>query len=440
MALFIALGLLAASGVAAWAFLLNPQTGVITNVQKTITKIFVTPVSNRLSLTPNATPAPVVFPDWGKEPVNILLLGLDYRPQEQDSRSDTMIIVHVDPVAKSAAMVSIPRDLWLKIPGHGEARINAAYQLGESDTASPGALGGGPGLAMATVEDNFGVKIHYFVQVDFSGFEKIVDTLGGVTIDVAKPLADNDYPLAQNSYGSTRIYIPAGLQQMDGKTALQYARSRHADSDLGRNSRQQQVLLAIRQQGLSLNLLGHLNDLLSQLSDAVKTDLSLTQVGSLVQLSKEINKDSIQTLAIDANMVTETNIGGADVLVPNWDLIRPKVKQALANPTLAREAARLSVQNGTTTAGIGRAMQDQLEGDGFDVVSLDAAPNQGSYPHTTVTDFTGGQKPNSLQSLINLLGIDLSSVKTGDPKKAPRATTDGLPVDILVVAGDERVK
>src|SRR5207253_11179176 len=115
------------------------------------------------------------------------------------------------------------------------------------------------------------------------GFERIVDTMGGVTIDVPKPLADNDYPLAQNSYGTTRIYIAAGLQHMDGRTALEYARSRHADSDLGRNSRQQQVLLALRPQGVSLNLLPNLNELLSQLSGAIKTDLSLTQVGSLAQ-------------------------------------------------------------------------------------------------------------------------------------------------------------
>jgi LCP family protein required for cell wall assembly len=417
--------------------LLNPDTGVINTLPRAFEKIFVTPVTVRPATGPNATPVPVVFPDWGKEPVNILLMGLDYRPQEQDSRADTMIVVHIDPVEKTAAMVSIPRDLWLPIPGHGEGRINAAFQLGEKDPNTPG---GGPGLAMATVEDNFGIKIHYFAQVDFAGFEKIVDTLGGVTIDVPKPLADNDYPLAQNSYGTTRIYIPAGLQHMDGRTALEYARSRHADSDLGRNSRQQQVLLALRQQGVSLNLITRFNDLLSQLSGAVKTDLSFTQVGSLAKLSKEIDKDSIQTLAIDANMVRETIIGGADVLLPDWELIRPKIRQLFANPKLASEAARLAVRNGTTTNGIGRKLQDQLVIDGFNVVDLDAVSNQGSYPHSTITDYTGGHKPNTIKALATLLGLDPSSVQAGDPGKAPRARSDGRPVDIVVVAGDDRLK
>ncbi len=434
--------LLLLGGGVAYAFVSNTVKETIDHITTVSGKVFVTPAPVRpgpiVGSDGNITPVPVTFPDWDKkESVNILLIGLDYRPEEQDSRADTQIVVHIDPAAKTVAMVSIPRDLWVPIPGYGEGRINSAFQKGDHDKAT--VPGGGPGLAMATIEESLGIHIHYFAQVDFNGFERIVDTMGGVTIDVPRPLADNEYPF--QDYGFTRIYIPAGLQHMDGHTALEYARSRHADSDIGRNSRQQQVLLALKQQGLNLNLVSRLNDLADQLSVAVKTDLSITQVGSLAQLAKEIDPGSIQTVVIDANMVTETILNdGADVLMPNWDVIRPKVQQAFANPRLAKENARLSVQNGTTTSGEARKVSDLLVSKGFVVADLSSAQDQGNHPITTITDYTSGQKPQTVQALSEALGIPVSSVERADPSTAPSAKSDGKPVDILVMVGDDRVK
>lgn len=444
MAIFLAVGLLGATAIAAYALIWQPVSKTVEQVQETISNVFVTPVTVRPAPEggPNQTPVPVVYPNWDKhEPINILLLGLDYRPQEQDSRADTMIIVHIDPIAKSASMVSIPRDMWVKVPGHGEERINASYQDGEDDTTTPG---GGPGLAMATVEYNFGVKIHYFAQVDFAGFERIVDTMGGITVDVPKPLVDNEYPMSsyagKANYGTTRIYIPAGLQRMDGRTALQYARSRHADSDLGRNSRQQQVLMAIRHQGLSLDMISHMNDVLSQLQGAVKTDLTLWQVGSLAQLARDIKSDSISTLLIDNSMLTETVMpSGADVLVPDWTVIRPKIQQLFANPQVVKEAARLSVQNGTTTGGIARKLSDALAKDGYTISDLSSAPDQGKHPTTSIVDFTGGQKPNTIDALLKDLNLPRSAVSQRDATDAILANSDGKPVDILVIAGDDQI-
>ncbi|MDQ3927782.1 MAG: LCP family protein [Chloroflexota bacterium] len=404
-------------------------------VSNTITHVFVTPAPVRPGIDDgNGTPVAVTFPNWEKkEPVNILLLGLDFRPEVEDTRADTQIIVHIDPRAKTASMISIPRDLWVQIPGYGEGRINSAFQHGDHDKVP----GGGPGLAMATIQEAFGIKIDYFAQVDFNGFEKIVDSFGGVTIDVPRPLADNEYPF--QSYGFTRLYVPAGLQHMDGRTALQYARSRHADSDIGRNSRQQQVLLALRQQGLNLNLIGKLPQLAEQLSEAVRTDLSLQQVGSLAQLAREIDPQSIQTMQINDDMVTQTTLdSGADVLIPDWDLIRPKIAQAFADPKLAKEGARLSVQNGTTKNGVARALGAELTGKGYMVADISAAPNQGSYPQTTIVDLTGGQKPLTLEALARDLNVDHSAVKQGEPTKAPVA--EGKPVDFIVIAGNDQIK
>ncbi|HET9495351.1 MAG TPA: LCP family protein [Chloroflexia bacterium] len=433
------LALLVLSG-AAVALVLAGQT--ITTVSSTIQEVFETPVGERVTVDEEgkiSTPVKVTYPEWGKEPVNILLIGLDYRPGEEDTRADTQIIVHIDPVSKSAAMVSIPRDLWVPIPGFGEGRINSTYQTGETDAKSddPQIPGGGPGLAKATIEDNFGIPIHYYAQVNFSGFEQIIDTIGGVNIDVPRPLVDNMYPLG--NYGVTRIYIPAGLQHMDGRTALAYARSRHADSDLGRNARQQQVLLAIRRQGMSLDLLGKLNELAGELSDAVRTDLSVSQVGSLMMLAQDIDMDSIQTVQIDASMVRQTFVGGADVLVPNWEIIRPLIAQAFADPRLAKEAARLSVQNGTNTGGVGKNVRDVLVQKGFSVPDLRSVDNPGEFPTTEITDFTGGQKPRTIDALLEILDLSQADVQKGDPEEAPVAQTDGEPVDIMIIVGDEKI-
>jgi LCP family protein required for cell wall assembly len=416
--------------MAAYAFWGSP---LIETLDETVKEVFKTPAVERPN--PRGTPVPVVFPNWDKkEPVNILLLGLDLREEEEDSRADTMIIVHIDPAEKTASMVSIPRDLWVDIPSYGKGRINTTYQLGEDNPE----LGGGPGLAMATVEHNFDVPINYFAQVDFHGFEKIVDALGGITVDVARPLVDNEYPLG--NYGVTRVYVPAGLQHMDGRTALQYARSRHADSDLGRNARQQQVLLAIRQQGLSLNVIPRLNDILHQLSDAVMTDLSLQQVGSLAQLARDIDRSAIQSLVIDATMAQQTVLPetGADVLLPDWEVIRPRVKQLFADPRLVKEAARLSVLNGTNTAGVARALSEELEADGFVIADLASAEDQGSYPESKIIDYSGGTKPRSIEVLTRLLGLSTRSVERGDPEEA-KVANDGKPVDIVVIAGDDRL-
>ncbi|HEX8220809.1 MAG TPA: LCP family protein [Chloroflexia bacterium] len=413
-------------------------TAVLDSVSQAATDIFETPVaqlphSDSGADMPEGTPPGITFPDWDKkEPVNILLIGLDQRVGVEETRTDTQIIVHIDPAARTAALVSLPRDLWVEIPGHGEDRINAAYKTGEKEKP-----GSGPTLAKATVRENFGIPIHYFAMVNFKGFEQIVDTLGGVTIDVPRPLVDNEFPFQE--FGATRVYIPAGLQHMDGHTALQYARSRHADSDIGRNSRQQQVLLAIKEQGVSLDVLAHISELAEELGDSVRTDLLPTQIGSLAQLSQSIDGDSIQTVVIAGNMIRETTLpSGANVLMPRWELIRPAITQAFSDPRLGNEAARLSVKNGTWTAGVARKVRDELAEIGVYVADLSNAPDRGKHPTTTITDYTGGKKPYTIESVTTMLGIPPDEVKQAPATQAPKAA-DGKPVDILVMVGDDRI-
>ena len=386
-------------------------------------------VTSAIFVTPPPRPAgAAAFPDWSKqERVNILLLGLDTRVPG-DSRSDTMILVSIDPAAKTTALISIPRDLWVPIPGFGENRINAAYQFGETN----GVAGGGPGLAMQTVEQNFGVPVHYFAQVDFEGFRGIVDALGGVTIDVPRPLIDNEYPSDTGS-AYQRLYIPMGLQHMDGRTALQYVRSRHADSDLGRNDRQQAMLLALREQGTQISVLGKIDGILGELKGAVRTDLSFTQVGSLAKLAQGISRDSVHQLAVGGDLVEDGNVNGAAVLLPHWDAIRTAVQALTGGAAPQAEAATVGVLNGTDTAGLARQTAERLRNAGFTVpdeaVGNPPDAGAGRYPLTRITDYSAGSKPATLRRLLDVLKL---------PADRVTRSTGGPPgVDIQVLVGED---
>lgn len=392
--------------------------------QALISDIFVTPGPRPSVSGENGN----VFPNWDKkERVNLLLLGLDTR-EANNTRSDTMIIVSVDPANKTVGMMSLPRDLWVAIPGFGENRINAAYQYGLTNDVP----GGGPGLAVATVEQNLNLPIHYFAQIDFAGFQRVVDALDGITVDVPRPLLDNEYPAENFSF--MRIYIPGGLQHMDGQTALQYVRSRHADSDLSRNQRQQAVLVAIKQKGLQLGVLSKLNNLLTQLQGAIKTDLSLNQAGSLAQLAQQIPAGSIHSYAIDANMTSQQQVNGQDVLIPDWPQIHAAVQQMLSDPRLANEGARLLVQNGTTAEGLASRTRDQLQAAGFNVVDIGQAADPGPHPQTLIIDYTGGQKPFTVQQLRQTLNVGANQVQTGQEANHPPN------VDLIVIMGDDAAR
>ncbi len=284
---------------------------------------------------PTPVASEVVLPDWqGKERVNILLLGIDQREIEQGPwRTDTMILVTIDPTTKSAGMLSIPRDLWVSIPGYEESRINNAHFMGDA-TNYPG---GGPALAKKTAQYNFGLPVHYYVRLNFTAFEKLLDLIGGIDVQVARTIDDPEYP--DGSYGFEPFHIEAGLQHMDGKTALKYARSRHDDplGDFGRAHRQQQVILAIRDRVLKANVIPQLlpraGEIASTLGDAVQTDLSLQQVLALAKLGSQIDRTRIKQAYIDQTMTLPFETPDKDqVLIP----LRDEMRRVVASPARAR--------------------------------------------------------------------------------------------------------
>lgn len=277
----------------------------LADTRRNLAAIVVTPAP---SIAPAASPLltlPTLAPTTGRGepgPVTVLLLGTDRRPGEEVTpRSDAMMLVRVDPVARRVAVLSLPRDLWAAIPGHGHNRLNAAYLWGERD----GPPGGGMALARASVSGLLGVPIDYVAVTDFRGFAGLVDTVGGVTVDVERALVDEQFPTLGRQ--TTTVRFRPGPQTMDGATALTYARVRHPDSDFERGRRQQAVLIALAE---ALRDRGHLANLLAaeRLSGAlvgyVQTDMPPELMLELAWALRDLDAAAVERYALSEGDVT----------------------------------------------------------------------------------------------------------------------------------------
>ncbi len=204
----------------------------------------------------------ILFPP---APINVLILGVDARPgQGLVTRTDSIMLAGITPSARRVSLLSIPRDLFISVPGYGSQRINTINVLGEQQAA-----GNGPELLKQSIALSFGVRVDRYIRLDFDTFEAMIDAVGGVTIDVERVIVDDFYPTAD--YGTIRVRFEAGRQHMDGARALIYARTRHSDDDYARARRQQQVVSAF-----SAKLLNPLNwpGVLVVLGQSIDSDLS----------------------------------------------------------------------------------------------------------------------------------------------------------------------
>ncbi|MBZ0291608.1 MAG: LCP family protein [Anaerolineae bacterium] len=260
----------------------------------------------------------------GVSRLTVLFMGLDRRPGETGLayRTDTMMLVSVDPVTNSIGILSIPRDLYVEVPGYSELqRVNSSMVLGELERPDYG-----PDLAMQTVQYNLGIRIHDYVVIDFNAFTRFIDAIGGITVDIPYNISDPFYP--DMNYGYDPFYIRAGLQQLDGTTALKYARTRHGDNDFQRAQRQQLILYAIRDKVLDAQTLPQLiiqsPSIWSSVSDGIYTGLTLEQIIQLGLYLKDIPFDNIKTGVInELYTIPYSTSAGASVLVPDRARIGP---------------------------------------------------------------------------------------------------------------------
>jgi LCP family protein required for cell wall assembly len=238
--------------------------------------------------------------------------------------------VRVNFVNPSAALLSIPRDLYVPLPnlsafGIEQSRINTAYVYGEAYDVP----GGGPAEFKQTIELNFGLRVDRYALVNFGAFVQGVDAIGGIDVSVPVAIYDDHFPTDDDT-GTEVFEVPAGLVHMDGATALRYVRTRHQDDDYHRLGRQQDVLLALRDRLTQPEVLPQVPALIAALAAAGRTDLSPAEITALLCLAPQIDRSAIQSLPIGADLVLPwVTSGGAWVSIPNRDLIAPVVQQFL---------------------------------------------------------------------------------------------------------------
>src|SRR5919202_3193259 len=312
---------------------------------------------------------PGMVPWNGTDPLNILVMGIDQRTNEQ-THADSMIVLRIVPSTPHVTMLSIPRDLWVTIPSptnaYGFYKINVAYALGQP-------YGQGPQFAQLAVESALGIPLNYYAVLKFSGFKSVVDALGGVTVCVPRELYDPHYP-DDVGYGWHTIDIKAGCQKMDGTTALVYARERHANAeqDLGRIQQQQVLLAAMEKQMLSPGTLLRAPTILSAMDRAVLTNLPRNALPELgVLLGRARGKQTQHAhINVDVDKGTDNpSSGGQHFLAGNWPKINALVARLFADPQLRAEHATVQVRNGQHTPGLAALYTTILHGAGFTTVA-----------------------------------------------------------------------
>lgn len=428
--------------------------------------------SNGTQIAPPPTPEPTANipevelpPAWdGASRVNILVMGLDsdagvdaegrivpadspenVLPRSADRngppRSDTMIVLTIDPQTMTAGMVSIPRDLWVNIPGFGYSRINTAYQDGEGAKLP----GGGPALAMKTVEQVLGVPIQYYAQVDFWAFSKFIDDIGKIWIDIPKKIIID--PIGP---GGDNWMLSAGGHWLNGSRALAYVRNRHTENgDVDRSQRQQDVIFAIRERMLSPenlpSLISNAPYLYNDIQSGIHTNLTFDQMMRLGMLAKDIPLDKIKRGVINNSMVipARVTLGGeaADVLKPIYDKIRELRDEIFSSSgaispmaqgdddplgLVKQENASVIVLNSTFTQGLAIQTGDYLKTQGINVINNGNADQ--NLAVTKVIDHTG--RPYMLKYLKELFNLGSSSQITSayDPNAA---------ADIEIILGND---
>lgn len=390
----------------------NPLGTPVVNEQGTEIAPLATATSQPLSDLPQ--------PWDGASRVNILFIGLDYRDylaNEGAPRSDTMILFSIDPQTKTIGILSIPRDLWVNIPGYGYSRINTAYSIGEGNKLP----GGGPGLAMKTVEAFLGVPIQYYGQIDFHAFEEAIDAMGGLNICIPEKIR-------VDPIGKKRpVVLKPGCQTLPGYLALAYARNRYTQGgDVDRAKRQQLVIMALRDQIFSPQnfptMIAKAPDIYREASAGLRTNLSFTDAMRLAMLVNQIPPENIKRGIIDYTMVTMDKVvlngQAADIFKPIPDKIRVLRDELFTTggPTspmaqgdtlslMKEDGARVRVLNGAGVAGLEQRTGNFLLSQGMTVTEVGTADR--GYSNTVVVIYA--PKLYALRYIVETFGIGSGS-------------------------------
>ncbi len=378
-----------------------------------------------------------------EERINIVVIGRGGDNHPGGLLTDSLMIVSVNTKTNQVAMINIPRDLLVPIKGHGQAKINEAYADGYNDYLAKNCKGkntssncrneafsAGANLTRQTISEVFGIPIQYYISADFTGFEKLIDSLGGIDVYVDKAIYDPLYP-DKDMKGYKPFSVKVGQQHFDGATALKYARSRETTSDFDRSRRQQQILLATKDKALKSGILTNpkeLVNIINIIGDHLRTDLDAAELKALAEKAKNIDKNNIinQILSTDSNgpLVSDSSTGTYYIRTRtgNFNELQKIAKNIFNSET--PESAKIEVLNGSKTPGSGSKLAALIEEEGYNVVNI--ATNKTIVANTVIYDYSNGKMKNTIQFLKD--GLNASVIQKNDPAKS---------VDISIIIGND---
>lgn len=378
--------------------------------------------------------------------INVLLLGRGGAGHDGADLTDTILLASVDPVNKTAALVSLPRDFWVTSGGQS-SKINAVFanaknkalrtnkDKGKAEEAGVNALKG-------VVSDVLGVPVHYYAMVDFEGFKQAVDIVGGVDINVPADLAVSEHLWDSTTRKPYYLNVPAGQQHFDSTKALYFARSRKtsARGDFDRSERQRLFISALSQKVLSAGT--YTNPVkVTQLMDAfgshVITDFSVGDAVRLMQISKGINSSAIASVSLvdQPNVLVHTSmISGQSVVVPkagtaDYSEIQQYIRTKMPDGYIVKEKAKINLLNGTSVPGLGATKSDELKSYGYNITKVGDAPTK-TYDKTIIVDLTGNKKPYTKNYLEKRFGVKAVS-------KLPDDTIQAEGADFVIILGSK---
>lgn len=391
--------------------------------------------------------------------INVLILGIGGENHSGGMLTDTIIIASLDKTNNKIGLISIPRDLVVPIEGYGWQKINSAHAYGSSLETEDN-KGMGIALTKQTIENITGLDIHYYFKIDFDGFKKIVDAIGGVRIDVPIELTDYEYP--DNNFGYQTIHFDQGLQTLNGEQALQYARSRHAagsqGSDFARAKRQQQIIKAFQAKVMALSTLLNPNKLLSIaeiIGKYIETDMQIWELYKLYDTAKDYNVDDVNQVVLSNDeeglLVSDTSEEGAYILRPRLgyndfseiisaaqNLTNPNVSEPtpyVANETeikVQEPKLNIAVQNGTKHLGLASRTAQNLEALSYNIIQISNAQTQ-DYEKTVIYKLSDkiidDQDMQNIRQTLNDANV---SPEVPESIQIPDA-------DILIIIGEDNV-
>jgi polyisoprenyl-teichoic acid--peptidoglycan teichoic acid transferase len=431
------------------------ETLVQPTVQPTayvVPTFFPAPAADIAQIAGTAVPTPVPLIARSYELVNIMLMGSDEEVSQDNSiRTDTMIIVSINTQTRTVNMLSLPRDLFVYIPTPTMGRLNTVYGIGESF----GWEGGGWEILRETIFYNFGINVHYYAKVNFSGFETIIDTLGGIDIAVdcpyedyyPKAVIDLNLPVEQN-YELRQL--PIGYYRMNGFDALWYSRTRRVSIEFDRGRRQQQVLRAMMRAALAQGLIQNVPQLWGDITQVVETNIPTDVMLGLVPIALELDPDTIQNYTMQRLyhttpwQPTDGPYTGQAVQLPNYDPIRELLVEFYEPPTLNQVdtiGARVVVYNGTASENLDRVAVEKLREMGVPAIAGGNAPTT-DYTTSVLTDFVADEKGSPVPAMLEILNFNVSQVQIQpDPNRTDDYTVilgaDFNPCDAQIVTPEE---